>query len=117
MNDVTRRLREADPVTRERGLAPDAIAELRRVVVTAAQDSSRAPGPWMMRTFAVAAAVALIVGAGIAARRRPPAAPLDTNARPAAPAATARTQLQFSTPGGTRIVWTIDPSFQIKGTR
>jgi hypothetical protein len=27
-----------------------------------------------------------------------------------------RTQVQFSTPGGTRIVWTIDPGFQLTET-
>jgi hypothetical protein len=27
------------------------------------------------------------------------------------------TQVQFSTPGGTRIVWTIDPAFQLTEKR
>ncbi len=116
MNDITRHLREADPVGREPGPTPDAVAELRRVVVTVAQDSSRTPVAWMRRTFAVAAAVALIVGAGMVVNRRAPAT-VDTHARPAAAAASERTQVQFSTPGGTRIVWTIDPSFHIKGNR
>jgi hypothetical protein len=118
MNDITRHLREADPARREPGPTPDAIAELRRVVVTAAQDSSRAPVAWRRRMFAIAAAVALIVGAGMVANRRAPSTVADTHARPAgAPAAGERTQVQFSTPGGTRIVWTIDPSFHIKGNR
>jgi hypothetical protein len=32
------------------------------------------------------------------------------------PAPISATQLQFRTPGGTRIIWTIDPSFQLRGT-
>lgn len=117
MNDITRHLREADPLAREPGPTPDAIAELRRIAVSAAQDSSRAPVPWMKRSLVVAAAVALIVGAGMLANRRTPATVVDTRALPAATTATERTQVQFSTPGGTRIVWTIDPSFHLKGNR
>jgi hypothetical protein len=30
--------------------------------------------------------------------------------------ATARQQLHFSTPGGTRIIWVFDPGFEVKGT-
>jgi hypothetical protein len=116
MNDINRHLREADPIGREPGLTPEAVAELRRVVVTAAQERARAPvSKMMLRTFAVAAAVALIVGAGAVAKRRAPAA-VSPVTIPAAPAAE-RTQVQFSTPGGTRIVWTIDPSFHIKGNQ
>ena len=32
-------------------------------------------------------------------------------------AAGERTQLHFSTPGGTRIIWTLDPAFQLKENR
>jgi len=28
-----------------------------------------------------------------------------------------RTQLHYSTPGGTRIIWTFDPAFQLKEAR
>ena len=119
MNDINRYLREADPVGREPGLTPEAVAELRRVVVKAAQQPAGASlGLLALRTFAVAATAALIVGAGVVANRRPPAAVLTSGPTTAAPpAATERTQVQFSTPGGTRIVWTIDPSFHIKGKR
>jgi hypothetical protein len=27
-----------------------------------------------------------------------------------------RQQLQFATPGGTRIIWVFDPAFEVKGT-
>lgn len=119
MNDVNRHLRAADPIGREPGLPPDAVAELRRVVVAAAQEPARAAVPTLvLRTAAAAAAAALIVGAGAVVNRRAQGAPVDSRPVPAAqPAALERTQVQFSTPGGTRIVWTIDPSFQIKGNR
>ena len=119
MNDIHRQLHDADPMTREPGLTPEAIADLRRVVVTAAQEPVRVAVPRIvLRTLAVAATAALIAGAGMVANRRPSSAVVSTEPRPAAaPAATERTQVQFSTPGGTRIVWTIDPAFQIKGNR
>ena len=119
MNDITRHLREADPIRREPALTPETVAELRRVVVTAAQEPPPASVPRIvLRTLAVAATAALIIGAGVVANRRAPSAVVSPRPLPAAaPAATERTQVQFSTPGGTRIVWTIDPAFHIKGKR
>ena len=67
--------------------------------------------------MAIAAAVVLMIAAGVTAGRRmpPPAAPaalLDGgSAQPGE-----RRQLQFATPGGTRIIWTFDPDFSLKET-
>ena len=68
------------------------------------------------RALPVAAVVVLMIAAGAAAGRRlngpDPASVRQEAARPADDLQERR-QVQFSTPGGTRIIWTIDPNFQI----
>jgi hypothetical protein len=116
MTDISDRLRDSDPVLEEPALSREEAAEIRRRVLDAAREP-RAADPWLARrrTLAIAAALALIAGAGIDTARR--AADSENRAvpvpsRPAA-AAAPKTQLHFSTPGGTRIIWTIDPAFQL----
>lgn len=118
MTDIRDRLRDADPVLNEPPLSAEAVAAMRRRVIDAAREPRAAVVEWR-RTLAIAAAVAVIAVAGIDTARRTarhdnPSAPLAS--APAA-AATARTQLHFSTPGGTRIIWTIDPAFHMKEGR
>ena len=118
MTEIHDWLREADPVPDERGMSAEEIAAMRRRVVAAARTPRGAVVEWK-RTLAIAAAVALMAGAGIDTARRT-ARQVAVPARDAAPAALAaagRTQLQFSTPGGTRIIWTIDPAFQLTEKR
>ena len=118
MTDLRDRLRDADPVLSEPSLPPDAVAAMRRTVLEAALAPRVTPARWK-RTLAIAAAAVLIAGAGIDTYRR--ASRVDAGMEPAiAPAAAAageRTQLHFSTPGGTRIIWTLDPAFQLKENR
>jgi hypothetical protein len=110
-------LRDADPVTHEPGLSPETLAEMRRAMVAAASGDRRAaPAP---RFFAIATAAALLAVATVAIVRRPE----PVRVPPLAPSAQApadqpkRTQVYFSTPGGTRIIWTLDPTFQLKEVR
>lgn len=117
MTDIRDRLRDSDPVLEEPGLPTDELAAMRRLVLDAVCEPRGAAAPWMewKRTLAIAAALALIAGAGIDTARR--AAQSENRAvllpsRPAA-AAAPKTQVHFSTPGGTRIIWTIDPAFQL----
>lgn len=118
MTDIRDRLREADPVVTEPAPPAEEVAAMRRRVLEAvAQPADRATA-WK-RTLAIAAAVALVAGAGIdTARRtsRPAQGPATITAVPAS-AVTTRTQVQFSTPGGTRVIWTIDPAFQLTEKR
>jgi len=114
MTDLGRLLREADPVTLEPGLPPDAVADLRRLVIATAHAAPVHRVLWR-RQLAMAGCLTVMVLAGIvAAHRVPPAireVPVPTGA-----ASAQRTQIHFSTPGGTRIVWTLDPDFQLRET-
>ena len=118
MTDIRDRLRDADPVAIEPAPTHDDIAVMRRTVLEAMQTPRSTPVRWR-RTLAIAATVALIGGAGIDTRRRATRSP-ETPALETVPAAAApatRTQLHFSTPGGTRIIWTLDPAFQLMEKR
>jgi ferric-dicitrate binding protein FerR (iron transport regulator) len=99
MNDrLVSLLRQHDPATGKslndfdrtrilhRALQPEPVKPTRRV-----------------RSFQLAlAAVMLFVVAIVAFRREPPAPPR-----------VAARQIQYATPGGTRIVWTLDPKFHM----
>ena len=114
MNNLNNLLRDADPVPREPGLSPDAVASLRRVVVAAARATPIRPVFWG-RQMAMAACLTAMVLTGVVAARRVPPAVRDVPS-PTTSASAERTQVHFSTPGGTRIVWTLDPDFQIRET-
>jgi len=116
MKDIRSWLREADPLRAESGLSESDAARIRNVAVASAR-TAPAVGLFWRGALAAAAALALMIAAGTFAARQP-AAP-----RPATPGAAStvepasgeRRQLQFATPGGTRIIWTLDPEFQLKG--
>ena len=114
MNDFTKLLRDADPVSREPGLSAGDVADLRRAMLAAAHAAPVRPGPWG-RQFAMAACLTVIVLVGIVAAHRVPPAVRDVPTI-ASSASDQRTQIHFSTPGGTRIVWTLDPGFQLRET-
>jgi hypothetical protein len=68
---------------------------------------------WWPHPLAIAATVVLTMAAGVVAGRRlppPREAPAIARADAAAPAA--RRQLQFATPGGTRVIWVFNPEFE-----
>lgn len=116
MTDICDRLRDSDPVLEDPALSREDVAGMRQRVLAAVREPRADAEPWMAwnRTLAIAAALALIAGAGIDTARR--AAHTENRAVlvPSRPAAAApKTQLHFSTPGGTRIIWTIDPAFQL----
>ena len=118
MKTLTDRLRDADPVAREPRLDPDIVAALRRTVVAAAREAEPADGYWFGRQLALASALlALTVGGLLSAHRVTADRQRHAGAGLAPRAASEQpTQLHFSTPGGTRVVWTIDPGFQLRGT-
>ena len=119
MTDLRDRLREADPLLTDPGLAAADVTAMRRRVLDAVPDRPAVVTDWR-RTLAIAAAVALMAGAGIDTARRTArvarVVPAPVASAPPAVAPT-RTQLHFSTPGGTRIIWTIDPAFQLTEKR
>lgn len=115
MKNLRAVLEAADPLRDEPSLSTtDARDMRRRVLVSSATPLSITfPG-----ALPVAALIVVMLVGGIAAGRRFTPAPLPTAAEDAAirvPADGERRQVQFSTPGGTRIIWTIDPDFHMRG--
>ena len=118
MNELRTLLRDADPLAREPGLsAADADAMRRRIVAAAGAQPSTA-AMWPRPVFvAVTVAATIIIGIAMGARLSWPVA-RDAKPRASALARTRgpsdfaeRRQLQFATPGGTRIIWVFDPEF------
>jgi hypothetical protein len=107
-------LRDGDPVGHDPGLSDDESAELRRRVVQAAGGRAAGRFGWREPLILVGALALLVLAAIVTDQRRIPSSP----AAAASPAHRVRTderrQLQFATPGGTRIIWTFDPDFNLK---
>jgi hypothetical protein len=95
-------------------LAPEDVLAMRRAVVAAARDAT--PGRRRRRSLAIAATVVLTIAAGVAVGRRfetrEPAAA--RRAEPGRPAGGEQLQLQFATPGGTRIIWVFNSDLDLK---
>ena len=118
MTDWRTRLREAFGNTTvedadDDKLSRDAALAMRRVVVAAVTADGEAPFSWR-NPLAVGGVLALMVASGVVAGVRM-RVPVDEPGVPMtrAPDAGERRQVQFSTPGGTRIIWTIDPEFRL----
>jgi hypothetical protein len=120
-------LREVDARSEEDRLSPEETEAMRRVVL--ATSSTTAPEPkgwsWMPPMF-VAATVVAMIAVGIVAVRRfdhsvPPEPPSTAQADvspgiSAADVVVPNRQLQFLTPGGTRIIWVFNSEFDLKAT-
>ena len=116
MKNVKQLLAVGDPLAREPEMtAVDAHAMRREVVAEAVRQPVAASPFWWPQPFVMAAVVAacLVVGVSIGVR-------LDRGPRNVAPkrgaqagVQGARRQLQFETPGGTRIIWTFHEHFEL----
>lgn len=120
------RLRDADPGAAAEMRQAD-VDRLRNAVLATAREARTVRPAFLPRAFVMTAGVLLIVCAGMLAGLQ--SVTRDDDGRAAgvpasdvAPAAddgsvaVERQQLQFSTPGGTRIIWVFDSQFEIKGT-
>jgi hypothetical protein len=118
MTDWRTRLREAFGNTTvedadDDKLSRDAALAMRGVVVAAVTADGEAPFSWR-NPLAVGAALALMVASGMVAGLRMPVSVDEPGVTiPHTQDAGERRQVQFATPGGTRIVWTIDPEFRL----
>ena len=116
MKDVRSLLDEADPLRSEPELPEADAARIRNAIASAARHPSK-PATFWSGAFALAAAVVLTVIAGTLGERtlstRHVRGDVATAVSPAATNAERR-QLQFATPGGTRIIWTLDPEFELR---
>jgi hypothetical protein len=115
MKDLRTVLRDGDPVAAGEGLTPDRSAAMRRTIMNATRQPDVMRTPWQ-QPLAVAAMVVLTVAAGVFAGQRLAHPRFDRVDNPAAAPVEGRRQLQFSTPGGTRIIWVFDPEFSVKET-
>lgn len=125
MKDWRTRLRDADSV-RQADTPPADVVKVRNAVLAAARPSASPARSASRRPIVLAAAVLVMIGAGAATvtqiAGRKTGVPVATD-RPDAPGAATgeepdspvdRQQLQFATPGGTRIIWVFDSNFQVK---
>ena|SRR5688572_23255876 len=112
-------LQESDPVRDDPALSTADAREIRRAMLGAVKT---VPPLFFPQTLPVAALVVVMIVAGATAGRRLTAPPVEQTAREAKGATMGgsvgstveRRQVRFATPGGTRIIWTIDPNFQMR---
>jgi len=117
MTDLTRLLKDADPVRQDGQLGTDQAQRIRRTVLAALPEQSPVRTPWH-RPFALAAVALLVLALGTMAGHR-----ALTRSVPVPPAADLavvdgqgggeRRQLQFATPGGTRVIWIFDDNLRL----
>lgn len=120
MNPLQTWLKEADPLASEPPLSDTDVTRMRRVVMAGADNQERSLGDWrrMVLRAAMTAAIAVLVLAGLTsgarrltseARRLVPVARVELTDITSQPVTR---QLQFATPGGTRVIWFFNPEFQ-----
>jgi hypothetical protein len=102
-DDVNEQLRAADPVVGEGGLSVAEVEAMRRtIVLTPTVEGPHTEwSPWrlsLVTTLAVVLVLGLFIG-----RRFEPAGEQSTQ-----PQASEPRQVQFVTPGGTRVVWVLN---------
>ena len=120
MTDLTRLLQDADPVREDGQLGSDEAQRIRRTVLAALPEHSPALTFWH-RPFALAAVALLFLALGTIAGHRAltrpvPAPPAADLAVVDGPGGGERRQLQFSTPGGTRVIWIFDDNLRLNQT-
>jgi hypothetical protein len=116
MTDITGPLRLADPLHDDPGLTDVEATAMRQAVVAAAR-VERAGRPIWSDALGLAVILAVMIGFGVQMGRRlpPSTVPVPTHAAgEMRPILQQPRQLQFATPGGTRIIWTFDPDFGLK---
>jgi hypothetical protein len=108
MKELKRLLSDGDPVAREPRMSDTDVEAMRRTILVEArtQPAPAAISSWP-RPLALAAALAmcLVLGVSIGLRLSDEFSPV-TSSRAVAPARDVRRQLQMTSPGGTRIIWT-----------
>jgi hypothetical protein len=109
MGDLRKRLTEGDPAAREPGMSDGDVQAMRRTVLAEARVQPEPAASWP-RALPLAAALAacLMVGIGIGVRVRlsDDAVAPSVTPRLVTPVRDFGRQLQMTSPGGTRIIWT-----------
>ena len=113
MKDIGRLLRDGDPVALEPEMSAADVQAVRRAVLAALATTARATSRWPGPLLA-GAAVTAALAAGVFVGLRTPAphmSPIETALTHASGTDGALRQLQFASPGGTRIIWVFDSEF------
>jgi len=102
--DLRRQLRDGDPLNSEPALTAADVQDMRRKIVSAAPVTAGIRFQWNWQ-LAIALVFICAIGTPILMRygRRP------NDLAISAPERAERRQLQFQTPGGTRINWVLNP--------
>jgi hypothetical protein len=124
MTDLRIQLRDALRECDEERLSVDDVGALRRVVIASVRsEEGRRPHAAWLQPVTVAATVVAMVAAGMAigARLEAPVPATDASGNtgagtPAGGRHPAARQLQFATPGGTRIIWVFNSDLDLKTT-
>jgi hypothetical protein len=107
--------REGDPAADARLSSPD-VERMRRVVVAAAREPRPAAVSWY-QPLAMAALVVIMIGVGATVGHRADWEPPPPSSAGVVPDDDGeRRQLQFATPGGTRIIWVFNSEFDLDET-
>ena len=114
MTNLGKQLRDSDPLADVPALPLDDVQRIRRMIIA---EIHRPAALWSPRPLMVGATVAATLAAGVViGQRLPRQAPLRGGSveRPGGPDfGKDRRQVHFDTPGGTRIIWVIDPDFDL----
>ena len=109
--DINEQLRAADPITREGGLSVTEVEAMRQKIALAAVDGPRTElSPWRL-SLATAFAFMLVLGLFIGRRFERASEPSTQ------PQTNEQRQLQFETPGGTRVVWVLNSKLDLPKDR
>ena len=123
MPDIKQLLEDADPLRSEETLSPAEAQVLRTAMLAAAVVAPRKVGSVWHRPLAVAAILIVLIGlSGITSDRslKPYSSSVSTGDGSAVgdgvPSVRSdeKRQIQFATPGGTRIIWILDPQFSLQ---
>ena len=117
--DAGARLRAGDPLRDDPAMLPADVEAMRRTVLAATGRAAQSPAWWPpLLAFAATAAALVVAVVGVRMRESRQAVRAGTTVTTAATpsdssssAAGGRRQLQFATPGGTRVIWVFDPEF------
>ncbi len=114
MTDWRAALRETDPGAHAQ-LSNDDAQAMRRAVLAALPARVGSDGRMWVQPLLLAATVALMIVTGAAAGRHASVEPAGGSAQDTAVATETpeMRQLQFATPGGTRIIWTFNSAFNL----
>jgi len=125
-SQLSKFLLRADPLVDDPGLSPSQTAEMRRAVLARVPEKAPSLWPQLSPTVSVAALLAMALGVAwwpSATDELPPAPLPRGEATSTLDTPNARTQtleagnaletrkIQFETPGGTLVVWDLNPNF------